>query len=99
LCANHDPSLANEAQEDEPVPYTFFINEEEVVASLVSIVDRQRLQPEEVLHIVYQPQVCHVCRVFGDLTCVQAVFRVRSIAQCSATIPGLTHPRFDLIAP
>jgi hypothetical protein len=51
------PFFPHFPKEEDPVPYTFFVNEEEVVASLVSIVEKQKLQPEEVLQIVYQPQV------------------------------------------
>ena len=49
------------------------MNEEEVASTVGKIINEQKLSTEEVLTIVYQPQ---------------AVFRVRAIAQCSATIPG-----------
>eukprot|EP00730_Choanoeca_flexa_P014756 TRINITY_DN656_c0_g1_i1.p1 TRINITY_DN656_c0_g1~~TRINITY_DN656_c0_g1_i1.p1 ORF type:complete len:499 (+),score=85.34 TRINITY_DN656_c0_g1_i1:77-1498(+) len=68
--------LANavlEHEHDEPQPYTFFVNQQEIIDTLSAIVAQQKLNPETVIPIVYQPQ---------------AIFRVRGISQCSATIPG-----------
>jgi hypothetical protein len=47
--------------------------------------EAQSLSSEEILNITYQPQVITfpVLLAHG-----QAVFRVRAVTQCSATIPG-----------
>lgn len=62
--------------ENEELPYAFFVNDQEVSKALSEVVAEQGLDGEAVLTVVYQPQ---------------AVFRVRAVTQCSATIPG-TNP-------
>lgn len=62
-----------EQEDDEKLPYSFFVNEQEVTSSLDDVVKEQKLAAEAVVQIVYQ---------------AQAVFRVRAISQCSGTIPG-----------
>eukprot|EP00038_Savillea_parva_P024271 m.43550 g.43550 ORF g.43550 m.43550 type:complete len:520 (+) comp6422_c0_seq2:135-1694(+) len=59
--------------DDEHTPYTFFVDEHEVVQALSDTVDAAGVSTEGVLAIAYQPQ---------------AVFKVRAISQCSGTIPG-----------
>ncbi|XP_071790204.1 notchless protein homolog 1-like [Asterias amurensis] len=62
-------------QKEEPVPYTFFINETEVTSSLEETLktQKQETETEKVLNIVYQPQ---------------AIFRVRAVTRCTSTIEG-----------
>ncbi|EDQ85577.1 uncharacterized protein MONBRDRAFT_34170 [Monosiga brevicollis MX1] len=54
-------------------PYAFFVNEEEIVETLQALLERQAHHAESIVSIVCQPQ---------------AIFKVRGISQCSATIPG-----------
>eukprot|EP01104_Vermistella_antarctica_P012122 TRINITY_DN3455_c0_g1_i1.p1 TRINITY_DN3455_c0_g1~~TRINITY_DN3455_c0_g1_i1.p1 ORF type:complete len:489 (+),score=18.48 TRINITY_DN3455_c0_g1_i1:60-1469(+) len=63
---------------DEPLPYNFFVNDNEVKAtsSLDKLLDEHSISTEEVVSIVYQPQ---------------AVFRVRSITRCSGSLAGHTE--------
>jgi hypothetical protein len=61
------------------MPYSFFLNEEEILETLqatLKAVQKDKLNTEEILTIVYQPQ---------------AVFRVRSITYCSSSLPGHTE--------
>ena len=44
-------------EEDDAVPYRFFVNDEEITDNISAVVAHQGLLPEHVLHIVYQPQV------------------------------------------
>ena len=60
--------------QDESVPYSFFINESEITGSLKETLERQTLETEKVVEIVYQPQ---------------AVFKVRAVTRCTSTIPGI----------
>ena len=55
----------------EPFPYSFLLNEEEIIGSIEEVVKAQQLSSEEVLNIVYQPQ---------------AIFRVRPVTRCSSTV-------------
>lgn len=59
--------------QDETLPYTFFVNEEEVVTNLLEVLEKQETDDEGVLTIVYQPQ---------------AVFRVRSVSRCVSSLEG-----------
>ena len=65
----------NLSPQEEPVPYTFFINETEVTSSLDETLktQKQETETEKVLNIVYQPQ---------------AIFRVRAVTRCTSTIEG-----------
>lgn len=61
------------------------MNEEEVVGNLEEVLEKQELDDESVLTIVYQPQ---------------AVFRVRSITRCVSSLEGMLVLNFldlDLI--
>lgn len=60
----------------EKLPYSFFLKEEEIVASLKETIRSSEMSTELVLPIIYQPQ---------------AIFRVRTVTRCSATIPGHTE--------
>jgi len=69
--------LANE----EKLPYSFFVNEEEVVSSLENVLSalqakKETTSKEDVLRIVYQPQ---------------AVFRVRTVTRCTSSLEGHTE--------
>lgn len=59
--------------EDESTPFSFFVEEREVVTELSRMTDELGIGAEAVVSIIYQPQ---------------AVFKVRAISQCSATIRG-----------
>jgi ribosome assembly protein 4 len=63
-------------QQEERLPYSFFINEQELAAELGAHLKKNAVSVEAVLRVVYQPQ---------------AVFKVRPVARCSATIPGHTE--------
>lgn len=56
------------------MPYNFFINEKELVESLDTFFEKEQVETEKVLEIVYQPQ---------------AVFKVRAVTRCTSTIPGM----------
>ena len=60
--------------QEETVPYTFFINESEITGSLQETLEKQTIETEKVVEIVYQPQ---------------SVFRVRAVTRCTSTIPGV----------
>ena len=60
---------------DEPLPYSFFVRDEELVRDLGTFLDSRSISTETVLEIVYQPQ---------------AVFRVRPLTRCTSTLPGHT---------
>ncbi len=61
---------------DEPLPYSFFLNEEEITETLQSLVTKQTASIETVLPIIYRPQ---------------ALFRVNSVARCTSSLPGHTE--------
>ncbi len=61
---------------EEKVPYSFYLNEEEIVESLQDIVSKQETSIETVLNIMYRPQ---------------ALFRVNSVARCTSSLPGHTE--------
>ncbi|XP_031483494.1 notchless protein homolog [Nymphaea colorata] len=58
---------------EEKLPYAFYISDEELVLQIGSYLQKKKLSVEKVLQIVYQPQ---------------AVFRIRPVNRCSATILG-----------
>eukprot|EP00887_Chlorella_sp_A99_P001715 scaffold8.g1715.t1 len=64
------------AVNEEKLPYSFYIEELELAGELGTHLAKQKVSVEAVLRVVYQPQ---------------AVFRVRPVARCSATIPGHTE--------
>lgn len=63
-------------QSEERTPFSFFIEEKELAAELGAHLQRHAVSVETVLRVVYQPQ---------------AIFRVRPVSRCSATIPGHTE--------
>jgi len=60
-------------QNDEEVPYTFFVKGIELDSALDSLLEKENVDTENVVEIVYQPQ---------------AVFRVRAVTRCTSSIPG-----------
>ncbi|PRP78603.1 hypothetical protein PROFUN_13552 [Planoprotostelium fungivorum] len=58
---------------EEKLPYSFFVNDNEITGDLAGTIAETKVSTEEVLYIRYQPQ---------------AVFRVRSVTRCSNTIEG-----------
>ncbi|RKP38942.1 WD40-repeat-containing domain protein [Dimargaris cristalligena] len=64
-------------QADEPHPYAFYVDEAEIVHTLQQdVLQRQQRSTEDSLTIVYQPQ---------------ALFRVRPVTRCSASLTGHTE--------
>ena len=62
---------------DEALPYSFYLNDNEVTTALAATVQQQQLSTEAALTLVYQPQ---------------ALFRVRAVTHCTSTLPGHTAP-------
>ncbi|MCO5581229.1 hypothetical protein L7F22_035107 [Adiantum nelumboides] len=62
--------------QEEKVPYAFYVNDKELVGQLGVYLLENKVSVEQVLRIVYQPQ---------------AVFRIRPVTRCSATIAGHTE--------
>lgn len=60
-------------QAEEKLPYSFFIDEQELAAELGVHLQKNKVSVESVLRVVYQPQ---------------AVFKVRSVTRCTASMPG-----------
>jgi len=60
-------------EDGEEVPYTFFVKGVEVISSLDTLLEKENVDTENVVEIVYQPQ---------------AVFRVRAVTRCTSSIPG-----------
>lgn len=58
---------------DDTLPYSFLVNDAEVTESVAHSLAEHGLSRETTLQIVFQPQ---------------AVFRVRSVTRCGATLPG-----------
>jgi len=50
------------------VPYVFFVNEKEIKSTLEAALDKDKINTEHVVDIVYQQQ---------------AVFRVRAVTRCT----------------
>lgn len=61
---------------EEPLPYAFYVHDQELVESLGQHLLKHSVSVEAVLQIVFQPQ---------------AVFRIRPVTRCSATISGHTE--------
>lgn len=61
---------------EEKYPYAFYISDQELLVELGSYLTKNKVSVEKVLTIVYQPQ---------------AVFRIRPVTRCSATIAGHTE--------
>ncbi|KAJ3191243.1 hypothetical protein HK101_007935 [Irineochytrium annulatum] len=63
---------------EDPMPYSFFVDETEIVDSIhADIIVGKGVSTERVLTIVYQPQ---------------AVFKVKSVTRCTASLNGHTEP-------
>lgn len=60
---------------EEAMPYSFFVRDEELVRDLGSFLEARSISTETTLQIVFQPQ---------------AVFRVRPLTRCTSTLPGHT---------
>ena len=55
------------------MPFTFYVQDKEITSTLGTILDEEKVETEQVVQIVYQPQ---------------AIFKVRSVTRCTSTIPG-----------
>ncbi|PKI62946.1 notchless protein homolog [Punica granatum] len=62
---------------EEKLPYAFYISDQELFVPLETYLQKNKVSVEKVLSIVYQPQ---------------AVFRIRPVSRCSATITGHAEP-------
>ncbi|KAL5067494.1 hypothetical protein RYX36_018381 [Vicia faba] len=60
-------------QNEEKLPYAFYISDEELLVPLETYLQKHKVSVEKALPIVCQPQ---------------AVFRIRPVSRCSATISG-----------
>nr|CAI5847225.1 unnamed protein product [Callosobruchus analis] len=74
-CTVHQLTMMCNAilKQEEPVPYLFFINDNEVTTTLQKTVAALNLNSEEVIDIIYKQQ---------------AVFKVRPVTRCTSSIPG-----------
>ncbi|KNA23871.1 hypothetical protein SOVF_021080 [Spinacia oleracea] len=61
---------------EERLPYAFYISDNELVVELGNYLQKNKVSVEKVVQIVYQPQ---------------AIFRIRPVNRCSATIAGHTE--------
>ncbi|EXB37371.1 Notchless-like protein [Morus notabilis] len=61
---------------EEKLPYAFYISDHELLVPLGTYLEKNKVSVEKVLSIVYQPQ---------------AIFRIRPVSRCSATIAGHTE--------
>ncbi|XP_048413209.1 notchless protein homolog 1 isoform X2 [Stegostoma tigrinum] len=61
---------------DDAPPLAFFVHETEIVTSLEKTLQEQKVETENVIDIIYQPQ---------------AVFRVRAVTRCSSSLEGHTE--------
>ncbi|KAJ3695720.1 hypothetical protein LUZ60_001097 [Juncus effusus] len=61
---------------DEKLPYAFYISDQELAVELGSYLQKNKVSVEKVLRIVYLPQ---------------AIFRIRPVSRCSASIAGHTE--------
>jgi NLE (NUC135) domain len=62
---------------EEPLPYAFYIDEVELADEIGVCMVKNKVSVERVVQVLYQPQ---------------AVFRVRPVARCSATMEGKYIP-------
>ncbi|XP_070572350.1 notchless protein homolog 1-like [Ptychodera flava] len=60
-------------QKEETIPYSFFVNETEITATLEEVLQKEEQETEKVLEIIYQPQ---------------AIFKVRAVTRCTSSIEG-----------
>lgn len=70
-------------QADDPLPYTFYLNNNEIIDTIYSHIHNinklttEQISTENILSIVYQPQ---------------SIFRVRNVTRCTSSLPGHTEP-------
>eukprot|EP00056_Hartaetosiga_gracilis_P021873 m.26964 g.26964 ORF g.26964 m.26964 type:complete len:489 (-) comp9309_c0_seq1:1083-2549(-) len=74
-------SVIETNEDEEPTPYSFYVENNEVTKTLYHAIKTAGLSSEDTVKIVYQPQ---------------AVFRVRGIAECCGTISGHTDNIVDV---
>lgn len=60
-------------QQEEFVPYAFFINNKEITRNLENTLEAEQISSEHVIDIIYQPQ---------------ASFKVRPVTRCTSSLPG-----------
>ena len=58
---------------DEKLPYSFFVNNVEILSDLRTTLEELKISTEDILHITYQPQ---------------AVFRVKAVNRCTSSLSG-----------
>lgn len=58
---------------EEQTPYIFFVGDEEIIKSLDTTLDLRKIDTENVINIVYQPQ---------------SLFKVRPVTRCTSSMPG-----------
>lgn len=63
----------NLLEQDESTEYTFFVNDQEIIKSLDSVLDINKINTEEIVNIIYQQH---------------AVFKVRAVTRCTSSMPG-----------
>ncbi|XP_073971799.1 notchless protein homolog 1 [Rhodnius prolixus] len=63
----------NLLDQDELTPYTFFVNDEEVIKSLDNVLKTDKFSTEDVVEIIYQQQ---------------SVFKVQAVTRCTSSMPG-----------
>ncbi|KAL5719720.1 Notchless protein 1 [Ranunculus cassubicifolius] len=61
---------------EDTVPYAFYILDKELLVQLGTYLEKNKVSVEKILPIVYQPQ---------------AIFRIRPVNRCSATVAGHTE--------
>ena len=64
---------------EEPLPYAFYIEDVELADEIGACMVKNKVSVERVVQVLYQPQ---------------AVFRVRPVARCSATMEGEFIPPY-----
>eukprot|EP00696_Hemimastix_kukwesjijk_P004958 gnl/Hemi2/1632_TR582_c0_g13_i1.p1 gnl/Hemi2/1632_TR582_c0_g13~~gnl/Hemi2/1632_TR582_c0_g13_i1.p1 ORF type:complete len:521 (-),score=88.10 gnl/Hemi2/1632_TR582_c0_g13_i1:146-1681(-) len=60
-------------ENSEKLPYSFYVNQVEIMTKLLDTMKATGSSPEQVVTIVYQPQ---------------SVFQVRAVTRCSSSLPG-----------
>ncbi|XP_076805283.1 notchless protein homolog 1-like [Clavelina lepadiformis] len=60
-------------ENDEQTPYSFFVNDAEILSDLKSLLEKEKISTESSIQIIYQPQ---------------AVFKVRAVTRCTSSIEG-----------
>jgi len=60
-------------QNEDDLPYSFYLNDLEVVTLVGNHIEKEKVSTESVIPIIYEPQ---------------AIFRVNPVTRCSSTLPG-----------